>query len=193
MKQVLIMLLTLLSVTAYADDIALGEPEFGGTGCPEGTVSTVLSGDNKILSIIFDAYVAEAGKTKSIARKACDIGVPVHVPQGLSFSVLKVDYRGYNFLPKGATSRMSVEYFFGGSVGPKTSRNFSGPLDDDYLVTHKLGLNALVWSPCGKDTVLRIKSSIQNKTNLKKEDALTTVDSADVKAGMEYHIQWRKC
>ncbi|HZY67241.1 MAG TPA: DUF4360 domain-containing protein, partial [Devosia sp.] len=87
---------------SYADDIALGEPGYGGTGCPDGSASVTLSPDAKSLSILFDEYYVEAGGStnKSLDRKSCNIAIPVHVPQGLSVSILNIDYRGYNSLPQ---------------------------------------------------------------------------------------------
>jgi hypothetical protein len=31
------------------------------------------------------------------------------------------------------------------------------------------------------------------KTNRRMDDTLATVDSADFKAGLIYHLQWRRC
>jgi len=123
---------------SYADDIALGEPGYGGTGCPDGSASVTLSPDEKSLSIIFDEYYVEAGGStnKSFERKSCNIAIPVHVPQGLSVSILKIDYRGYNNIPSGAKTTFNVEYFFAGAKGPTFSKSFNGPLDDDYLINN---------------------------------------------------------
>ena len=180
--------------TAFADDIALGEPGYGGTGCPDGSASVTLSPDAKSLSILFDEYYVEAGgaTNKSLDRKSCNIAIPVHVPQGLSVSVLKIDYRGYNSLPKGARSTFNVEYFFAGKRGPKFSKNFNGSLDKDYLIKNKLKASALVWSACGADVNLRTNSSIRVRTKQNKE-ALATVDSQDVSAAIVYQLQWKKC
>jgi hypothetical protein len=179
---------------SYADDIALGEPGYGGTGCPDGTASVTLSPDEKSLSIIFDEYYVEAGgeTNKSLARKSCNIAIPVHVPQGLSVSVLNIDYRGYNSLPSGAKSTFAVEYFFAGVEGPKFSKTFNGALDKDYLIKNKLKASALVWSKCGADVNLRTNSSIRVQTKQNKE-ALATVDSQDVSAAIVYQLQWKKC
>ena len=46
---------------AYADDISLGQPGYGGSGCPDASVSATLSPDAKSLSLLFDAYQVEAG------------------------------------------------------------------------------------------------------------------------------------
>jgi hypothetical protein len=179
---------------SYADDIALGQPGYGGTGCPDGTASVTLSPDAKSLSILFDEYYVEAGgaTNKSLDRKACNIAIPVHVPQGLSVSILTIDYRGYNSLPSGAKSTFAVEYFFAGTKGPTFSKSFNGALDKDYTITNKLQAQALVWSACGADVNLRTNSSIRVQTKQNKE-AMATVDSQDVSAAIVYQLQWKQC
>ena len=179
---------------AQADDIALGEPGYGGTGCPDGSASVTLSPDAKSLSIIFDEYFVEAGgaTNKSFDRKSCNIAIPVHVPQGLSISILTIDYRGYNNIPSGAKTTFAVEYFFAGQKGPTFTKSFNGALDDDYLITNKLQASALVWSACGADVNLRTNSSIRVQTKQNKE-ALATVDSQDVSAAIVYQLQWKQC
>ena len=160
---------------AYADDIALGEPGYGGTGCPDGSASVTLAPDAKSLSILFDEYYVEAGGStnKSMQRKSCNIAIPVHVPQG-------------------AKSTFAVEYFFAGVQGPKFNKVFNGELDKDYLITNKLKASALVWSACGADVNLRTNSSIRVQTKQNKE-ALATVDSQDVSAAIVYQLQWKQC
>lgn len=200
MKGLLLSLLVgLFAVSANAaDDIALGEPSYGGTGCPQGSVGITLSPDAKVLSMIFDSYVAEAGKSagKTIHRQTCNLSVPIHVPQGFSVSVLKVDYRGYVMAPKGTQATFNVEYFLksfnGSTTGPKATKTFSN-FDNDYLISNQLALSALVWSPCGEDVNLRVNSSMTARTDSKKQDVLATVDSVDVAGGIVYQLQWRSC
>ena len=185
-----------LSQTAFAaPDIRLGHPGYGGTGCPQGSASATLSPDRKSLSILFDTYVAEAGDSvgKSIDRKTCNIAVPVTVPQGYSISVFKVDYRGYVSVPRGGQARFDVKYFFAGKPGVAYRKTFRGGSDQDYLLSNNIGVRALVWSACGAKTNLRINSSMLARANRQRDDVLATVDSADIKAGMVYHIQWKRC
>ena len=183
-----------VATLAQADQITLGEPGYGGTGCPDGTASVTLAPDAKSLSILFDEYYVEAGgaTNKSMQRKSCNIAIPVHVPQGLSVSILTIDYRGFNSLPSGAKSTFAVEYFFAGVQGPKFSKTFNGALEKDYLITNKLKASALVWSACGADVNLRTNSSIRVQTKQNKE-ALATVDSQDVSAAIVYQLQWKQC
>ena len=184
----------ILSAPVFAGDISLGEPGYGGTGCPDGTVSVTLSPDQKSLSLLFDQYQVEVGGDtgKSFDRKSCNIAIPVHVPQGLSVSILKIDFRGFNHLPQSATSQFNVEYFFAGTRGPAFQRKFRGPLDEDYLINNQLAVSAIVWSGCGADVNLRTNSSMRVKT-VSNREAMASIDSEDISAAIVYQLQWRSC
>lgn len=184
----------MLSTPVFAADISLGTPGYGGTGCPAGSVSATLSPDAKSLSLLFDNYqVAVGGITgKSFDRKSCNIAIPVHVPQGMSVSVLNIDFRGFNNLPQSASSQFNVEYFFAGTRGPSFQRTFNGPIGEDYLINNKLTVESIVWSGCGADVNLRTNSSMRVKTYSNRE-AMASIDTQDVNAGIIYHLQWRRC
>lgn len=186
--------LLLGSSFAYADDIALGTPGYGGNGCPDQSVSATLSPDSKALSLLFDAYQVNAGGSSghSFDRKSCNVAIPVHVPQGLSVSVLAIDYRGFNHLPAGARSQFNVEYFFAGATGPAFRQTFAGPQDKDYLISNQLTAQTIVWSPCGVDVNLRTNSSIR-LTTTNNQEAMATVDTEDVTAAIVYRLQTRAC
>lgn len=179
---------------AHADQITLGEPGYGGDGCPAGSVSATLSPDATSLSLLFDSYQVEAGGTtsKKFDRKSCNIAIPVHVPQGMSISVLAIDYRGFNGLPVGATSQFNVEYFFAGAKGPSFQKTFKGELAEDYLIHNELTAKAVVWSACGADVNLRTNSSIRVTTK-NNQQAMATVDSEDVSAAIIYQLKWKQC
>lgn len=187
--------LLILTAQAQANQLRLGDPAYGGTGCPAGTASATVSPDQQSLSILFDNYVTEAGFTtgRQVDRKSCNITVPVHVPQGYSVAVFQVDYRGFNALPNGARSRFNAEYFWAGSQGPRISRNFIGPINQDFTLTNNLLASTLVWTPCGASVNLRVNTSLMTNTNTAFEQALSSVDSADISSGLIYHIQWRRC
>lgn len=179
---------------AHAEDITLGEPGYGGTGCPGGSVSATLSPDATSLSLLFDGYIVEAGGEtgKKFDRKSCNIAIPVHVPQGISVSIISIDYRGYNNLSAGSDSQFNVEYFFAGARGPTFTRKFTGPKDEDYLIQNELKAQTIVWSKCGADVNLRTNSSIRVNTK-NNQQALATVDSQDVSAAIVYQLQWKNC
>jgi len=184
----------MLSTPVFADDISLGVPGYGGTGCPAGSVSVTLSPDAKSLSLLFDEYQLVVGgeSGKSFDRKSCNIAIPVHVPQGLSVSILKIDFRGFNYLPRSASSQFNVEYFFAGSKGPTFQRKFRGPLDEDYLINNEITAEAIVWSACGADVNLRTNSSMR-LSSLYNQEAMASIDSEDINAAIIYQLQWKKC
>jgi hypothetical protein len=191
----LLSMTSVMSVTATADDVRLGFPAYAGTGCPAGSASASLSDDKKTLSILFDSFTAEAGNTngRQIDRKNCQVSIPVHVPNGLSVSIIGVDYRGFNGLPAGARSELRAEYFFAGSTGPKVLKQFRGPDLNDYTLHNDLLASAWVWSPCGADVNMRIASSIMAVTNSRFDQTQMTLDSIDLTAGMLFHFQFRQC
>ncbi len=177
------------------DQIRLGTPSYMGTGCPLGTVSTSLSPDARSLSILFGAFQAQAGGSSgnTVDRKACNVSIPVNVPSGFSVSVIKIDYRGYNRLPLNSSSTFDVEYFFAGDNGPAYHKNFVGATDGNFTLNNNLIATSNVWSPCGEDVNLRTITSIAVQTNQMNEQALMTLDSADISAGVVYQLQWRSC
>lgn len=183
-----------LCAPAFADDISLGQPGYGGTGCPAGSVSATLSPDAKSLSLLFDQYQVAVGGTsgKSFDRKSCNIAIPVHVPHGMSVSVLKIDFRGFNHLPRAASSQFNVEYFFAGTRGPAFQRVFNGAIDEDYLINNELTVQSVVWSGCGADVNLRTNSSMRVRT-VGNAEAMASIDSEDVRGGIIYQLQWRSC
>ena len=177
------------------NDVALGRPAFAGTGCPWGSASVALSPDAQELSILFDNYAVDAGGStgRTIARKNCTIAIPVHVPQGYSVSLIKVDYRGFNSLPAGAYSKFDASYFFAGSAGPTQSKTFYGSTEGEYLLTSNLLLSDMVWSRCGDSVILRAATSLYLKNTNPMIEALSTLDSVDVSAGLIYRLSWKQC
>lgn len=193
-KKVATVALLASSLSSFADTIQLGYPTTGGNGCPAGSASASVSPDGSALSIIFDQFVTEAGPAsgRTIDRKSCNIAVPVHVPNGYSVSIIAVDYRGFVSLPSGAQAQMNAEYFFAGAQGPRFVQSFRGRTDQNYTLTNRLGVQAMVWSPCGADVNLRVNASMMVR-NSGYQDAMATVDSADFNAGIVYQIQMRSC
>ncbi len=90
---------------------------YGGSGCPAGTVGSMLSGDRTTLTLIYDEFIAQAGVgiAPKERRKNCQVNVKLHFPQGWQFSIFKADYRGHATLPQGASGTCKATYYFSGS------------------------------------------------------------------------------
>jgi hypothetical protein len=190
-----ILLLSLTSLAELLPGVRLGEPSYGGSGCPAGTASVSLSPDQNEISILFDQFVAEAGgdTRRTVDRKACELSVPLHIPQGYSATVIQTDFRGFNLVSRGGMNRLNTEYFWAGSRGPSYSNMYRGPQNDDYFATNGIVASGVVWTPCGMSTNLRIRATIMTQTNRQMDQSMMTVDSADITGGLIYHVQWKRC
>jgi hypothetical protein len=188
-----------LATSAHAqlpvEQIRLGTPSYAGTGCPLGSTSATLSPDGQSLSILFGAFQAEAGGStgRTIDRKACNIAIPVGVPQGYTVSVIKIDYRGFDSLPLSASATFDAEYFFAGQNGPAYHKSFNGAEDGNFTLNNQLVAQSAVWSPCGADVNLRTNTNISVVTNQNNEQAMLSIDSADITSGVVYQLQWQRC
>jgi hypothetical protein len=184
-----------MSVSAQAQSLQLGEPAYGGTGCPSGSAAVTVSPDNSALSILFDAFSAEAGAAsgRRLDRKSCNLSVPVRVPAGYTVAVIAVDYRGFVDVPRGGMAQFDTEYFWAGSRGPRLQRRFTGPVTDNFTFTDDLLTRTLVWTPCGADVILRVNASMLAQTNNRMDQTLGQVDSVDVSSGIVYQLRWQRC
>ncbi|MBF0315846.1 MAG: DUF4360 domain-containing protein [Oligoflexia bacterium] len=172
-------------------DIRLGTPTYAGTGCPMGTASARLSPDARSFHILFDQYVAHAGRSAGVAlnRKSCNLAIPVAVPPGYSIALYEIDrISGFLSLPSEAEAEFYLEYFFAGSKGPIIHRMWQGPTHQEYFISNIIASSAIVWSPCGQSVNLRMNTNILVKTNSTMEDAMATVER-----GIAGKIQWRFC
>lgn len=193
-KSLLVLSAILMATSAAEATISLGEPAYGGNGCPAGSASVTSFGDT--MSVLFDSFAAEAGNTtgRRIDRKSCNLRVPVRVPNGYSVALIGVDYRGFNAIPgNGAYSELRAEYFYAGSRGPVFQKRFTGPRADNYQIRHDLVATNLIWSPCGKEVIFSINAAATAMANSAMQQTMMIVDSIDISAGMLYHFQFRRC
>ncbi|AZZ37393.1 DUF4360 domain-containing protein [Bdellovibrio sp. qaytius] len=193
----LLVLSAILAATVSAEaGISVGQPAYGGNGCPAGSASVTVTPDGSTMSVLFDQFSAEAGNTtgRRIDRKSCNLRVPIRVPNGYSVALIGVDYRGFNAIPGGgAYSELRNEYFYAGSRGPVYQQRFNGPRADSYTVTNNLIASSLIWSECSKEVIFSINSSATAMSNAAMQQTMMTVDSIDISAGMLYHFQFRRC
>jgi len=182
--------------TPPLDQVSLVSVAYGGSGCPQKSVGQAISDDKQLITLFFDKYIAESGPGVSPAknRAACQLNMKLHFPQGWQFGVFKADYRGYVGLPANTKGYCKATYYFSGDHS-QVDREvwFQGPRYEDYIKEDTIGIDTTVWSPCGAEGMLNIKSSIGIVPIGTPQPALLTVDSADLKYKQYYHLQWRRC
>lgn len=197
MKSVLSVLVFCFSVSSFAQ-MQLGQPTYGGNGCPQGTASVSLTEDAKTMSVLFDRFLSEAGNTtgRRVDRASCNLRIPVKVAPGYSVSIIHSDYRGFVAVPgQGAYATFNSEFFFAGQGrGPKTTKKFVGPMSDSYLISSDVVAQA--WSPCGQDVILSVNTSATSMSNSAMQQTMMIVDSLDLSAqdmGFIYSFGFRRC
>lgn len=194
--------------SVYAPGVQIGYPVLAGTGCPNGSAVSVLSPENKTLSVLFSKYMVEAGNAAGTQRaiKNCMMKVPFVVPDGYQFSVVKLVYRGLNSVPAGGLTKIVTMYSMGrvkqngkgGADGDNKKRFrrravFNGPLEDSFVLNANISDRTL-WSACGGDVNLTIDTRVVAKSNAAGEDTLAVVDTMDAAhEDVQYELNWRKC
>ncbi|KAF2679872.1 hypothetical protein K458DRAFT_313346 [Lentithecium fluviatile CBS 122367] len=171
---------------------------YGGTGCPQGTMSSQISADRTIMTLIFDAYIASIGPDVKPTenRKNCQLNVDIQYPGGFQYSILSADYRGYAAIQKGVTGTLKSTYYFSGSQDQSsTEYNFVGPVNGDYLKHDQADSTSVVWSPCGANGMLNINSQVRlaQASGYTSAQGLLTTDSTDLKFTQVVYVQWQKC
>jgi hypothetical protein len=169
---------------------------YGGSGCPQGSVSVQLSSDQTLVTLIFDEYIASIGPDVSVGdqRKNCQLNFALTYPGGFQYSVFQADYRGYADLDAGVTGTMKSTYYFSGqSQQTSTEAVFQGPLNGDYLKSDEADQVSLVWSPCGAEGMLNVNSQVRLTSNNRNAKGLLTTDSIDAKFVQKLAVRWRTC
>lgn len=182
-----------------ASEVYVNSITAGGSGCPQDSYAVNLSEDRQAFTLIFDEYIAETYEGASLrdTRKTCQVNLDLHVPQGWSYTLFDVQTRGYADLEKGVVGTQKSSYYFQGMRrGPSFKTVLRGPYSDDYLAEDKLAVRALVWSKCGTNRALNIKTEVRVKPRgrrYKSAEGLMTVDSIDGEFIQKYGIMWRRC
>jgi hypothetical protein len=67
-----------------ANQVQLVDVQYGGTGCPDGSVSKAISDNKDLITLLFDKYTVESGKDVSPSenRRACQLNIKLKYPQG---------------------------------------------------------------------------------------------------------------
>jgi Domain of unknown function (DUF4360) len=198
---------TALAVPAYADSeddlppserVTVDLVTVIGSGCPEGTAAVAAAPDNTAFTVTYSDYTAQIGGGAAGAdfRKNCQLNVLVKVPQGFTYAIAAVDYRGYAHLQRNVRAHQRANYYFQGH--PQTVRvthNLRGPFSEDWQVRDEAGIGAIVYAPCGErrllaiNTELRIDPATANPSQIN----LVTMDSTDGSIHTIYRFRWKRC
>jgi hypothetical protein len=190
----------LVSGQAMARAVSIAGLNFNGTGCKNDGVDATaqlfdvdLDGLDDQFQILYSSYVVKSpgGDT----RKNCTITVTLNLPQGFQFSIANASYIGFADIPIQGLGVQEATYLFplNPQGGRATMRSvISGPYTRLYERTDTLGIASYVWSPCGLNAPLTIRTQAYLNGNLNPKAELT-VDETDFKVKQIYGLTWRRC
>lgn len=183
---------------APTDRVTVDVATVNGSGCKPGTAAVAVAPDNSAFTVTYSEYMAQAGGSAPATegRKNCQLSLVVHVPQGYTYAVAKVDYRGFGSLQPGAVGTQKASYYFQGmSQTAQRTHRFAGALEDNWQVTDTTGVEALAFAPCGELRNFNINTELRAEvgTSDPARASYMSVDSTDGAIGSVYHFSWKRC
>ncbi|MGH1554062.1 DUF4360 domain-containing protein [Streptomyces sp. NBC_01622] len=180
------------------DKIVINVATVNGSGCPQGTTAVAVSEDNTAFTVTYSAYLAQVGGNSdpTAFRKNCQLNLVVHVPQGFTYAIASVDYRGFASLQRGASGAQKASYYFQGSSSTASKNHpFNGPYDDNWQATDSTDWAQLVWAPCGVQRNFNINTELRVAAGTSSSSAVSfmTMDSTDGDISTVYHMAWKEC
>ena len=183
---------------APPDRVTVDVDTVNGSGCRPGSAAVAVADDNSAFTVTYSEYVASAGgnSTATDGRKNCLLSLNVHVPQGYTYAVAQVDYRGFGSLQRGATGTQKASYYFQGMKQTEyRTHTFRGALNDNWQATDTTEWAQLVWAPCGVQRNFNINTELRAAVGTSDASKVSymALDSTDGTINSVYHFQWKKC
>lgn len=170
--------------TYFADVTAVGP------GCKPGTWTARVSSDGLAFTILFSAYELKVNSQETMSAKTsnCAINLKMHSPAGRTYAVSYFSYTGYAFLEPGVRATLSTNYQFpalvttsNGTTTPIGNRSevLVGEKDLDFAYEHKVETTDLVYSDCGTNRDLQIKTSLILQNSSPKRSGYVNLSAVD--------------
>jgi hypothetical protein len=176
------------------------EPQtINGSGCPKDTAAVATAHDNTAFTVTYSQYLAEVGPSSKPTdfRKNCQINLRISIPQGFTYAISRVDYRGFAHLQSGASGMEKASFYFTGSPQTESrSHTFQGPYSDNWQTSDVTEEANLVWAPCGEKKNLNINTELRVNAGTSDKEHRTsfmTMDSTDSSVSTIYHFKWKHC
>lgn len=169
-----------------------------GTGCRPSNTAVALDPTNSFFTMTYSDFTAGVGPgfRPQDSRKNCQINVIVHVPQGYTYAIARVDYRGFASLKAGAYGIERANYYFQGMQQTATiAHRFNGAYEDVWAASDAVPIESLIWRPCGENRNFNINSElvVNAGTSPPTATSFMAMDSTDLDIRTIYHFAWRSC
>jgi hypothetical protein len=162
---------------------------YGGSGCPQGSVSSTFSNDRTYFSLTFDQYIASSGTGVPVteSRKNCQVNINLRVPYGWTFDLSKHSSDGFVQLPKRVSAEAKTVFYFQGEAFQTASRTlWKGPVNKNYESDNLLSSTLYSPRPCGQIVPINLNNQVR-LMNFTGQAAQITVTSLS-----NVRLQWRR-
>jgi hypothetical protein len=108
--------------------ITIQQSTYSGNGCPQGSVSAIISPDRSVITFGFDQFQAVIGPRAkpSDKQKNCQLHLGLRYPSGFQVSLMTATYHGYVRLDDGVTANFLSSYYFSQAASKTVSFCFFG-------------------------------------------------------------------
>ncbi|MBD2777770.1 DUF4360 domain-containing protein [Iningainema sp. BLCCT55] len=166
---------------------------YGGTGCPQGTVGSIISADQSTIELLFDRFLAELGQGATLSPQSnCTVSFRLEYPAGYSVSWNRVEHRGFADTTGGAQGELRARYYIPGTGGFDVVRVASFPDNTaaDYTIVQDNISSA--FTQCGASVPLSVNTRVRLFGTPTAFNTLT-VDSITNKVKTILNLRWRRC
>jgi len=216
-----VLIVALPDLQAPPGQVTIEKTGYSGNGCPQGSVSTLLSPDKSVVTFGFDSFQATIGPNSNPneKQKNCQLHLGLRYPQGFQVSVMSATYHGYVRLDPGVSGNFISSYYFSQDAGRTVSYSYiptlyslyiyanakcqamtrttlSGPAyvnGQTYTKQDNIETASMVWSPCGANGLLNINNRIALTSNNRQSAGEMSNDDATIKFQQKLYLSWRRC
>lgn len=175
---------------------------YGGTGCPQGSVSAAVSPDGSALTILYSSFVANVNGAQRVDAKNCKVTMKIAKPVITALVLESADFRGFVGLEAGVYGQQKVDVVtsYGGPrfVNQQFAFDrFAGPVSQNYLLRSvqpvQVQGNLLdCAAQLRKDTKLEFSTQVQLQSQSGGQ-GMYTVDSTDGRMQQSYRFKLVNC
>ena len=125
------------------------------------------------------------------------------MPQGFTYAVIGAEHRGNYDLNPNVVGTQTADYYVSGQRSSLSRRiQFVGDpgtgSTDNWYRVDALDVAALVWAPCGRDSIAHINEAVSVNNYLARQidpgaGGMMAQDSTDIGIVAVYRFQWKKC
>jgi hypothetical protein len=101
-------------------NIRIGAVSYSGSGCPQGSVTSMLADSKDIVTFGFDKFQATIGPGSSpgSTRKNCNLNLQLIFGEGFQMAVAETVYHGYTRLDDGVNAKFTTDYSYRSDPNP---------------------------------------------------------------------------